>query len=200
MEMDELWMDFEHKVRKNVNKARRSGVTVVVDPAGERLDDFLRIYNETMDRREAGGGYYFGRGFFERIGADLPGQHCYLHALHEGEVISTELVLVSEENVYSFLGGTDSRFFALRPNDLLKHEIIAWAKAQGKRRFVLGGGYEPDDGIYRYKLAFAPHGAVPFFAGTRVLRPDAYEALVRARAAAEPGWQPRPGFFPAYRA
>ncbi len=28
---DELWRDFEHKVRKNVNKARRSGVAIEVD-------------------------------------------------------------------------------------------------------------------------------------------------------------------------
>ena len=32
---------------------------------------------------------------------------------------------------------------------------------------VLGGGYGADDGIFRYKRSFAPHGLVPFFVGRR---------------------------------
>ena len=195
-----LWMDFEHKVRKNVNKARRSGVTVVADTTAERLDDFVRIYHQTMSRREAGQGYYFSRSFFETINTQLAGQWCYFHALLDGRVVSTELVLVSAENVYSFLGGTDHEAFDSRPNDLLKFEVMEWARGQGKKRFVLGGGYQPGDGIFRYKLAFAPGGTVPFFAGTRVLRENAYEALVRGRAALEGvDWAPAEGYFPAYR-
>ena len=31
----------------------------------------------------------------------------YFHALHKEVVVSTELVLVSAENVYSFLGGSE---------------------------------------------------------------------------------------------
>ena len=34
---------------------------------------------------------------------------------------------------------------------------------------MLGGGYGADDGIFRYKRSFAPHGLVPFFVGRRVL-------------------------------
>jgi hypothetical protein len=206
LEPDEpvLWMDFKHKVRKNVKKAQRSGVAVEVDPAGRRRDDFLRIYEATMERRGADEGYYFGDGFFERLGRDVPGGSVYFHALHQGRVVSTELVLVSARSVYSFLGGTDEAAFDLRPNDLLKYEIMRRARREGKRRFVLGGGYQPDDGIYRYKTAFAPGGVVPFRTGRRVLRPDAYDTLCRAREmhAACDGqpWQPRPAFFPAYRA
>lgn len=200
----EIWNDFDHKVRKNVNKARRTGVTVEVDPGGARIDDFLAIYESTMERREARRGYYFPRAFFESIGTGLPGQFVYLHALLHGRVVSTELALVSAHNVYSFLGGTYQAAFDQRPNDLLKHELILWAKRAGKRRFVLGGGYAADDGIFRYKKAFAPTGLVPFHVGRRVLAAAQYDRLVRERTTAaraiEPGWEPDPGFFPAYRA
>ncbi len=201
---DEIWNDFEHKVRKNVNKARRSGITIEIDSTGARLDDFLRIYEATMDRRDAQRGYYFGRSFFEAINASLADQFVYIHALLEGRVVSTELALVSAHNVYSFLGGTDESAYEHRPNDLLKHELILWAKAAGKSRFVLGGGYTPDDGIFRYKKAFAPAGMLPFRVGHRVLDPARYDALVAARIteahAIDPAWVPEPGFFPAYRA
>ena len=70
---DGLLRDCEYKVRKNVNKALRSGVTVEVDEKGNRLDEFLAIYTSTMDRRGAGDTYYFPRTYFERIQADLKG-------------------------------------------------------------------------------------------------------------------------------
>lgn len=200
---DALLMDFEHKVRKNIKKAERSGITIEEDASGRRLQEFLGIYKHTMDRREAGRQYYFPRSYFEKIPLELPGQFRYFHALHQGRVVSTELVLVSEENVYSFLGGTVDDAFDWRPNDLLKYEIIKWAQRTGKRRFILGGGYQRDDGIYRYKLSFAPRGVVPFFVGRRVISPDLYEELVRRRSRLhrEEGklWAPSPGFFPAYR-
>jgi hypothetical protein len=191
---DELWMDYEHKVRKNVKKALRSGLHAEIDETGERLDDFLRIYDQTLDRRLAPGRYRFPRTFFERIRDRLPGQFVYAHVLHGDRVVSSELALLSATSAYSFLGGTDEESFVLRPNDLLKVELIRWAKAAGKQRLVLGGGFEGEDGIFRYKRSFAPHGLVPFEIGTRILRPDAYAELTeRAGGAREPG------FFPAYR-
>jgi hypothetical protein len=116
-------------------------------------------------------------------------------------MISSELVLIGAESVYSFLGGTDESCYDLRPNDLLKHEIIGWSRARGKRAFVLGGGFRPDDGIFRYKLAFAPKDGVrSFFVGRRIFDSAVYDALVRDRSLCDPDWSPLPGFFPAYRA
>lgn len=197
---DALWSGFDHKVRKNVNKAKRSGVTIEIDTGPERLDEFLRIYETTMDRREARKSYYFSRAFFETIASALQGGYAFLHALVGGRIVSTELALVSAHNVYSFLGGTEEAAFDLRPNDLLKYELIRWAKREGRSRFVLGGGYAPDDGIFKYKRAFAPNGLYPFEVGTRVLDRAAYDELVERRRAADAAWSPLPGFFPAYRA
>lgn len=203
LDAETLWMDYEQKVRKNVQKARRAGLRVTVDTEGRHLDDFLEIYRETMQRRGAEEAYLFPRSFFETIINKLTG--CFAFFLtHKGEVaVSAELVLCSAENLYSFLGGTRESAFADRPNDLLKHEIIEWGRAIRKRRFVLGGGYRAEDGIYRYKLSFAPEGAVPFFVGKRVLQSAIAERLISRRKAAEQergvSWSPRDDFFPAYR-
>ena len=200
---EDMWREFDHKVRKNVNKARRNGVTVEVDLAGARLDDFLRIYQSTMDRRAATSGYYFPRGFFTTIVRELPGQFAFFHALHAGRVVSTELVLLSARSLYSYLGGTDQDAFDLRPNDLLKFEICRWGRSQRRTRFVLGGGYAPDDGIFRYKRSFAPHGLVPFHLGIRVLDEPVYRRLCAAHweeaVRRDPAWPASPDFFPEYR-
>ena len=191
---DELWKDYEHKVRKNVNKARRSGLRVEIDEAGARLDDFLRLYEHTLSRRDVHERYRFSREYFERIRDRLAGHFVYAHVLDGGRVVSSELALLSATSVYSFLGGTHEAAFAHRPNDLLKVELFRWSKAAGKRRFVLGGGFRGEDGIFRYKRSFSPHGAVPFEIGTRILDREAYERLTELA-----GGPREPGFFPAYR-
>ena len=156
-----------------------------------------------MDRRQAGGMYYFGRPWFETLLRGLGDSAVLFHALWQGRVVSTELVLVSAENIYSFLGGTDPEAFAVRPNDLLKHHVILWGREQGKRRFVLGGGFEPDDGIFRYKASFAPGGEVAFHVAHLIHDPSVYEDLIarRRRHEVDQGrtWEPRPDYFPAYR-
>jgi hypothetical protein len=201
---DELWRDYAHKVRKNVKRAKKNGLRVEVDHEGRRLDDFLDTYTSTMDRREAGRGYYFPRSFFERIVRDIPGGFMFFHVLKDETVVSTELVLVSAEHIYSFLGGTRAEAFGLRPNDLLKHEVIRWGLSAKKKTFVLGGGYQPNDGIHRYKLSFAPSGEMPFQVGTRVFDEGRCAKLVEMRqeweATKGQTWEPDPGFFPPYRA
>ncbi len=200
---EQMWREFAHKVRKNVNRARREGVTVEVDEAGAALDDFLRIYHATMHRRGAGESYHFPRTFFQTLLRDLPGQAVFFHARHEGRIVSTELVLVSGRNMYSFLGGTDDTAFELRPNDLLKLEIFHWGREHARSRFILGGGYAPDDGIFRYKRAFAPDNLVTYHTGARVLDRERYDALTRAHLTEayrrHPEWIPGPDFFPQYR-
>ncbi|WP_158862991.1 GNAT family N-acetyltransferase [Leifsonia sp. AG29] len=195
---DDLWRSFDHKVRKNVNKARRSGIRIEVDETGARFAEFARIYESTMERRSADRGYYFEPDFFDSIHRGLPGHFAYFHALDGETVVSTELVLLSSNSGYSFLGGTREESFASRPNDLLKVEIMRWLAQTGRRWFVLGGGYQAGDGIFRYKRAFAPEGVRPFTVGTRVVDPDVYGALTRDRFG---GAVPEDiGYFPAYRA
>lgn len=196
---EHLWMDFEKKVRKNVRRAVNSGVEVEIDSSGDRLGDFLAIYRQTMDRRQADDGYYFSDAFFESIVRELEGRFVFFHAMHEQRVVSTELVLLSRHSVYSFLGGTNSDNFHLRPNDLLKFEIIKWAKRSGYAQFVLGGGAAESDGIFRYKRSFAPSGMRSFKTVAKVFDEEALQRLVKSRSVANPGWLPSPGFFPPYR-
>jgi hypothetical protein len=201
---EDLWRDYAHKVRKNVSKARRSGLNVEIDEDAARLANFLTIYSATMDRRAARSDYYFSESFFRTLAERLPGQYAFFHVLHQDRIVSTELVLVSATHMYSFLGGTLKDAFDLRPNDLLKHAVIEWGAARGKRAFVLGGGYGADDGIFRYKLSFAPTGAVPFRIGTRIFDASANSELIAARTewarSLGEDWQVRDDFFPAYRA
>ncbi len=199
-----LWNGYEGKVRRWVGVAQRAGLTVEVDLTGARLADFQRIYAHTMERNGADAWYLFPRAFFVHIVERLPRQFAFFHALSGGEVVSSDLLLCSPEHVYYFLGGTHADAFPLGPNYLLKHGIASWALAQGKKRYVLGGGYAADDSLFRYKRAYARRGEVLFSVASFVHdeRGCGELAAQRAQFAAAAGtpWSPRTDFFPLYRA
>ena len=201
---EELWMDYEHKVRKNVKTARRAGLWVSIDLKGERLREFLEVYYATMQRRDASDSYYFSDSFFEQITRELAGHFAFFHVLQDQRIVSTELVLVSQQNLYSFLGGTLADAFEARPNELLKHSVIEWGRQHGKMNFVLGGGHAPRDGIFRYKRSFAPAGETAAPVALRVHDLQAYQAMVAARERFERAtsgqWNARPDYYPQYRA
>ena len=129
---DELWMDCRAQgAQERQEGAPSRGITIELDAAGERLDDFLRLYEHTLERRDAPVRYRFPREFFERL---PDARECTCTRLHDGRGRLVRARAALARNAYSFLGGTDSDAFELRPNDLLKWELILWAKQAGKRR------------------------------------------------------------------
>lgn len=53
LDQEAMWKEFKDNARDNINTARKLGVKVMRDPTGARLDDFLRIYAHTIERRQA---------------------------------------------------------------------------------------------------------------------------------------------------
>ena len=198
------WQSYSAKVRKNVKRAREHGLEVQFSVDDEALTAFSHIYHETMDRRGASDSFYLSsdalRTYIDETRA--AGEAVLALVVHDTAVVSTELILVGSHEAYSFLGGTLAEAFHMRPNDLLKHEVCEWGHSRGVREYVLGGGLVPDDGIFRYKLAFAPYGVVDFFTRRVVAAPDVYDKIVAHRAACAKSegstWSPRPDYFPAF--
>ena len=192
--LDEIWMDFKQKVRKNVNRANANQLKIIIEANDHHLDDFLRIYYATMDRTAAEKAYYFSREFFESL-SEMKDNAIFFYATYEERIISAELVIYGSENCYSYLGGTDNAYFDVRPNDFLKYEIIKWAKEKGLKNYVLGGGYGADDGIFQYKYCLAPHGVYDFYIGRTIFDSKLYEFLVSFRE----NDQLKEDYFPLYR-
>lgn len=195
--LDEMWMDFKQKVRKNVKHAISNNLGIIIENTDAHLKDFIDIYYSTMDRTNAEDQFYFTEEFFRTLN-ELRDNVMYFYVEHEGRIISAELVIYGAENAYSYLGGTNRDYFELRPNDFLKYEVIKWAKNKGLKNFVLGGGYGSDDGIFQYKTCLAPNGIVDFYIGRKIFDADRYQQLVDIRKADNPDCLTS-SFFPKYR-
>lgn len=191
MNDEEIFNDMERRARKNVRKALKNGLSVMIDEDLKYLDEFKQIYYTTMDRNHAEESYYFNDNFFKILTKE---NSKLFHVFFEDKIISTELVLYDSLCCYSYLGGTLNEYFNLRPNEIMKYEIMRWGHSRGLKYFVLGGGYGSDDGIFVYKKGLAPNGIYNFFVGTKIFDENIYEELCKERGANK-----ETSFFPAYR-
>lgn len=198
-EPETLWRDhLEHACRKNINAATRSGVKVNEGSSEAHLHEFYRIYRATMERNNAKESYYFSVEYFQSFCKEMPANSRYLIAEHEGRVIGGILYLYDDEHVYSYLGGADPEFQNLRPTNLMHWETARWAHETGRKRFILGGGYKPNDGIFRFKATFSPLRQ-PFHVYKRIHMENDYQLLDRrCREKHNLGDDPI-SYFPSYR-
>lgn len=197
---EDIWQrSFNYACRKNITRALREGVRVFPATKPEDVEQFYNIYAGTMDRRGALCRYRFQLSYFMGFFKQMPDNATFLLAEYKDQVIAATLYLHDDVDVYSYLGGADQAFQHARPTNAVVYEAIRWAQRAGKKRLVLGGGYEPDDGIFRFKASFTPLRA-PFYVRRRIQMEHEYAALCTAWSAyynrdlASSG-----GYFPAYR-
>ncbi|RJQ30666.1 MAG: GNAT family N-acetyltransferase [Peptococcaceae bacterium] len=190
---EEIRAGYGYNNRKNINKAVRAGLEVVIEEAPDHFAEFKHIYNHTLQRNRAGRHYYFTDEFFEKIHRLLAGRFLYACTVYKGSVIAAELLLFNHHYIHSFLGGTLAEYFELRPANLLKHRVAGWAKAKGIKRFILGGGREEEDGIFRFKKSFSRDGLAGYYLGKKIHLPDVEQRLAELYPAG------RADYFPRYR-
>jgi Acetyltransferase (GNAT) domain len=203
------WLEFEHKVRKNVNKAIREGLKCKIVSGTElseaELIDFYSVYKDTMVRNNAQNHFFYTIDTFKNFVSQC-GELCLFSLIYDQNLaVSVEMVLISDDSIFSFLGGTLSEFFEKRPNDFLKYELINWSRINGIKNFVLGGGYGSEDGIFKYKKAFFPNDVVDYYTGRWVICHQSYTDILKelkTKYEAENNVSEEfmeKDFFPAYR-
>lgn len=197
------WESFGKKVRNNYRKAQSMGLTFqFFDPDSLTpviITNFYKIYYKTMQRNNASEFLFFSDHFFQQLVMNNKKDFSIAMVYSEGKPISTELHIHYDNSVYAFLGGTDSDFFLMRPNDFLRVEVIKWAIANQKKKYILGGGIKNNDGLYKSKKAFFPKDEdCTFYTGRKVINKNVYDALVE-KVIHERGISQDESYFPLYR-
>ena len=184
-EMKAVEANFRYSMRKAIRKGVESGVVVEMREDIKHLETFMDIYHETLDRNGAREFYYFPEAFYPSMAKEMPGRFAFYYGVVDGEIVTCELVLFSDRFAHSYLGGTRKSGFAASANQILKLEIMRDLKRRGCEYFLLGGGQSRDDGVFRYKLAYAPDGARRSFVGGTVFLPEDYATLREELRAAD---------------
>ena len=156
-----------------------------------------------MKRNNANTAYFHSKQYFKDFINNNPDTSAIAIVYKDNIAISTELILIHERTLYSFLGGTLADYFHTRPNDFLKIEVMNWARENNFSCYVLGGGRTDNDGLYKYKKSFFPKEEdVIFYTGRKILNLEAYKLLVETRfheSESENKINFKDSFFPYYR-
>jgi Acetyltransferase (GNAT) domain len=182
--------------RRGVRKAREAGLRVSIETSDAAYARFAELYRATMARRAATPYYLFGDAYFADFRSLLGERQSLLCAWHGDTIVAAALFMRSPEMIHYHLGASAAEALPLRPNNLLFFEAMQWGCNVGASALHLGGGYRPDDELFRFKAGFSPLRA-QFCLGRAVHLREEYE-----RAAAARGGAARiddPDYFPVYR-
>jgi hypothetical protein len=200
-----LWSQLNRGKKSGVNKARRSGVTIrQVEPDAANLKCFSSLYRATMARHNAAPKWHFEPPHFAACVSELGETRTALFfAETGGDVAAAALVLLGETVAYYHYAGSDSRYSALRPANLLVYETALWAKRLGRLCYHLGGGLSAntEDTLARFKSGFSPE-ARPLYVYGRIHDETTYNVLCELKREHEKKTAAtviEPNYFPFYR-
>jgi Acetyltransferase (GNAT) domain len=149
------------------------------------LNDFMYIYNQSMQRVDAINYMRFNKEYFCSLIKDT--NTALFFILYKGKRIATGIVLIHKNYLSGHLGGTLNDFLSFSPNSYLYSEMIKFGKKRGCKYFFLGGGTSEDinDSLLKYKLNFSKKSSW-FFIGKRIHNKIAYTNLQKEWESSNP--------------
>lgn len=189
-----LWMNMSSRNRNKIKKAINTGVSVSYGGI-EKLEEFIQIYEETMDRDNAEDYYYFKKEYYDCLFNDLKDNLLVFSAELEGRTLSTCIVFMENGRLSYHLAGSTRISGNIYETNLLIYEVAKWGNRNGYRSFLLGGGVgSQEDYLYQFKRGFDDKHSFQFYIGKKIHLQNEYEELVSKRENIE-----NMNFFPAYR-
>jgi serine/alanine adding enzyme len=143
---DAAWAAMDRKVRNQIRKAEKSGLTAIIGGA-ERLDEFYRIFATNM--RDLGTPVY-AKTFFEHVLRAYGDDARIVVVLKDGIAVAAGIALAAGDVIEVPWASSLGEFRALCPNHMLYWSVIQWAIEQ--RFEVLDFGRStPNEGTFQFK-------------------------------------------------
>lgn len=195
-----IWRNIHSKNRNMIRKAEKSGIEIKHGQGLELFEEFIKIYNATMDKDHAQKYYYFSPDFYRSIHLDLKNNYEMFWAEYEGKIIAMSIMLFANGKLNYHLSGSDFEYRSMAPSNLLLYKAAMWGYEQGMKTFHLGGGLGSEkDSLFKFKIAFNRFSDYQFSISKHVFSQTHYDALVANRAAHDDSFDRESNFFPLYR-
>lgn len=195
-----IWKNIHSKNRNMIRKAEKNGIVIKHGQGLELFDDFIKIYNATMDKDNAEAYYYFKPEFYKSIHEDLKDNYEMFWAEYEGKIIAMSIMIFANGRLNYHLSGSDLQYRNLAPSNLLLYKAAMWGMEKGMNTFHLGGGVgSEEDNLYKFKIAFNRFSDCQFSIAKHVFDNEKYDELVAERASRDAEFDKESKFFPLYR-
>ncbi|MFE2290944.1 lipid II:glycine glycyltransferase FemX [Streptomyces sp. NPDC059452] len=155
----DLWSGLSQEWRRNVRRAQKEGVEVVVGSAAD-LPEFCRLLTIT-ERRD---GFRLGRSlaYYERqyaaLNAEEPGRMKLYLARHQGEILAAHTLITVGRRAWYQTGASADHRREVRPSNALQWRMLQDAHALGADVYDMRGvpsTLDPEERVYgllRWKL------------------------------------------------
>ncbi len=197
----QIWAHTRRGHQSTINKCKRLGFTARMVDSVQYLNEFMTIYDETMNRVNAHKSYYFEYEYFAKLLKLGKNIHLCIVEL-ENEIAAACLFFESCGIVQAHLGGTKTKFLHQSPFNLLLDYTRYWAKERGNEFLHLGSGLGgAKDSLYNFKAGFSRQRHNWLKLGI-ITDEEKYQYLVELRAKylrIEVEKLLQTSFFPAYR-
>ncbi|MCF4007811.1 GNAT family N-acetyltransferase [Rheinheimera sp. UJ63] len=147
---------FSAKLRSQIKKASKNGLTAKVLTDASGLEDFYKVYSQNMHRL---GSPAHSKAWFAAVLQHYQANNEAILALVclDKQVVGAAIVLLCNEEAVIPWASTIAEFNSLAPNMLLYWSVQAWLCQNGVRRFNFGRSTY-GEGTYKFKKQW---GAVP---------------------------------------
>lgn len=197
---DVIWKNIHSKNRNMIRKAEKNGIVIKHGQGLGLFDDFIKIYNATMDKDNAEPYYYFKPEFYKSIHEDLIDNYEMFWAEYDGKIIAMSIMIFANGRLNYHLSGSDLQYRNLAPSNLLLYKAAMWGMEKGMKTFHLGGGVgSGEDNLYKFKIAFNRFSDCQFSIAKHVFDNEKYGELVAERASRDAEFDKESKFFPLYR-
>lgn len=195
-----IWENIVSKNRNMIRKAEKNGIEIHHSKDYSLFDEFIRIYNATMDKDNATDYYYFKEDFYKSIHTDLYDNYEMFYAVFEGKIIAMSIMIFANNQMHYHLSGSLIEYRNLAPSNLLLYKAALWGCEQGFKTFHLGGGVgSGEDNLYKFKAAFNRNSDYQFSIAKHIFDQEKYDILVNERANRDINFNKESSFFPLYR-
>lgn len=143
---DSQWQAFNPKLRNQIRKAEKSGLTVKIGGL-ELLDGFYEVFARNM--RDLGTPVY-GKTFFKNILTLFPESSRILSVFHNESVIAAGIISWFRDTAEIPWASSNRDYKAFCPNNLLYWEAIRFAIGNGFQKFDFGRS-TPNEGTFKFK-------------------------------------------------
>lgn len=195
-----IWKNIHSKNRNMIRKAEKNGIVIKHGQGLELFDDFIKIYNATMDKDNAEPYYYFKPEFYKSIHEDLKDNYEMFWAEYDGKIIAMSIMIFANGRLNYHLSGSDLQYRNLAPSNLLLYKAAMWGMEKGMKTFHLGGGVgSKEDNLYKFKIAFNRFSDCQFSIAKHIFDNEKYDELVAESASRDAEFDKESTFFPLYR-
>ncbi|NEE42354.1 aminoacyltransferase, partial [Streptomyces sp. SID7982] len=129
---EDLWSGLNQEWRRNIRRAEKEGVEVVLGGAAE-LPEFYRLLRVTEERD----GFRLGRSlaYYQRqytvLNAEEPGRMKLYLARHRGEILAAHTMITVGRRVWYQTGASADHRREVRPSNALQWRMLLDAHALG---------------------------------------------------------------------